>query len=83
MADPVRPHDVGDLAARIRPQTPRGAGLANAVRAPAQQNFTADGAIEWLLHFVAAIHKTPRLPINVTSTREADGSLTIRAVPIH
>lgn len=50
-------------------------------RAAAGRTYTADEAKQFARNIATALHRTPRFPISVTATDEADGSLTIRVIP--
>lgn len=50
-------------------------------RAAAAQMFSYEDALKFVENMVNALHRTPRLPIAVTTTRDPDGSMTIRVTP--
>ncbi|OIN81650.1 hypothetical protein [Mycobacterium malmoense] len=50
-------------------------------RAAAAKIYTVDEAMTLATNMAHALNRSPRLPITTTTTKEADGTLTIRITP--
>lgn len=50
-------------------------------RSAVGRQATYDEALTLVENMMGGLTRTPRLPIHATTTREPDGSLTIRVVP--